>query len=261
MPSGDNNRKLSDSDVTKMVSLYQSRREDGRWYSTADLASIFKITDTAIIYHLRKRGVTIRSNSTAHLGWNSKPVTRVPNGLPPLCKCGCGQRVEWEQRKDRWYQFVKGHYRRDAPYKNRDWLYAAYVTQMRSVKEIADECGVNQNAVIKFMDKFGIARRPISDSLIVRDSVRGEKNPAWKGGVAKWLYAFNWKRIAKQIRKRDNYTCQICFESFPHSSKVLHVHHIDGDKTNNSLTNLVCVCASCHPLGKRAEREYAESLR
>ena len=120
--------------------------------------------------------------------------------------------------------------------------------------------GVNSSVVRKFMRKFGIEMRTTSETLIVNGSMLGSNNPAWKGGIAKWNYAPNWKRIAHDIRKRDNYTCQICMTSFPKSSKILHVHHMDGDKFNNAPTNLVTVCATCHPKGKRKENGHINSL-
>jgi len=35
--------------------------------------------------------------------------------------------------------------------------------------------------------------------------------------------------------------CEIC-----KSAPAIHVHHIDGDMTNNSPSNLMYLCASCH---------------
>lgn len=42
------------------------------------------------------------------------------------------------------------------------------------------------------------------------------------------------------IRERDGHTCQVCGE--PGN----HVHHIDYDKTNCSLDNLITLCRVCH---------------
>jgi len=43
--------------------------------------------------------------------------------------------------------------------------------------------------------------------------------------------------------ERDDYKCQVCFNHF---SKKLVVHHIDGDRQNNDLSNLVTLCQVCH---------------
>ena len=74
----------------------------------------------------------------------------------------------------------------------------------------------------------------------------GERNPAWKGGVADWDYAAGWKVIARRIRDRDGWTCQDCGEQRKRWGHSLHVHHIDGNKLNNDPANLVALCAGCH---------------
>ena len=50
-----------------------------------------------------------------------------------------------------------------------------------------------------------------------------------------------WNKPLKvSIRKRDNYTCQICF------NEGLIVHHIDYNKQNCDPNNLITVCRKCH---------------
>lgn len=182
-----------------------------------------------------------------------RPIKNIPPAgqCAPLCKCGCGNPVIWNRRKNRWNVYVDGHYRKDAAYKYSGWLNHQYIDLHRPVTEIAADFGVNHTTIVKFLNKFGIPRRSYSEALLVNGKSRGANNPAWKGGIAKWSYAPGWKRIARKIRKRDNYTCQICKSQFPKSSKLLHVHHIDGNKFNNDESNLVTVCATCHPKGKR----------
>ena len=72
-----------------------------------------------------------------------------------------------------------------------------------------------------------------------------EVHPNWQGGIAHlpYLYEFN-KELKSIIRKRDNYTCQICFKK--QIIRTFVVHHIDYDKNNNLEDNLITLCRSCH---------------
>lgn len=77
-----------------------------------------------------------------------------------------------------------------------------------------------------------------------RKSHTGENHHAWKGG---WMYppVFN-KFLKKLIHVRDGNKCQNT--KCPHRgvTKPLHVHHIDGDKMNCNLNNLITLCEPCH---------------
>ncbi len=63
-------------------------------------------------------------------------------------------------------------------------------------------------------------------------------------------YSPEFINIKDKIRKRDNYTCQICNitekEHIEICKYVLSVHHIDYDKENNQDNNLISICLSCH---------------
>lgn len=85
-----------------------------------------------------------------------------------------------------------------------------------------------------------------------------DKNNNWKGGKSFEPYsiAFN-KSLKDSIRKRDNYTCQICEYTSKQSGKTLCVHHIDYDKNNCNSNNLISLCRECH--GKtNSNRNYWE---
>jgi len=80
-----------------------------------------------------------------------------------------------------------------------------------------------------------------------------EGNPNWNGGaVEPDAYGSNWGRQSRRARKRDNHTCQICgYRSG--GDRALDVHHIkklrefNGNwKAANRLSNLICLCRSCH---------------
>jgi 5-methylcytosine-specific restriction endonuclease McrA len=56
---------------------------------------------------------------------------------------------------------------------------------------------------------------------------------------------FNWKLKAYQIKKRDNFTCQVC-----ESKKALNVHHIiylkDKELWDYPDNYLITLCCQCH---------------
>lgn len=74
--------------------------------------------------------------------------------------------------------------------------------------------------------------------------VKGKNNPNWKGGISKLPYSFKFNNeLKKEIFKRDNYTCQLCF-IYP--TNKLTVHHIDYNKQNCKKDNLITLCRSCN---------------
>ena len=63
----------------------------------------------------------------------------------------------------------------------------------------------------------------------------------------------DWKdytRVAKlkpHLIKLRSHICEICKNSMWLNNLIpLEVHHIDGDRTNNELTNLQLLCCNCH---------------
>ncbi len=52
--------------------------------------------------------------------------------------------------------------------------------------------------------------------------------------------------LKEQVRFRDHYKCQICGCSQLENGRQLDVHHIDYNKLNNVLRNLIALCRKCH---------------
>ena len=53
-----------------------------------------------------------------------------------------------------------------------------------------------------------------------------------------------WKNTREKIIKRDNNTCKIC--NIKAKNFRVHIHHIDYNKKNNNITNLISLCPYCH---------------
>jgi len=76
-------------------------------------------------------------------------------------------------------------------------------------------------------------------------------NPSWKGGISLLPYPFSWTNTLKEsIRQRDSYVCQLCGKTQEQEIKeircILSVHHIDYNKNNLDLNNLISLCRSCN---------------
>ncbi len=93
-------------------------------------------------------------------------------------------------------------------------------------------------------------------------SERGEKNPNWQGGKSFEEYPQDWfGSLKKNIRKRDNFTCQLCGKSQNQIGEKLSVHHIDYNKTNLDENNLISLCRKCHArTGNKQNRKYWTSV-
>lgn len=81
----------------------------------------------------------------------------------------------------------------------------------------------------------------------------GNKNPNWKGGLSFLPYASGFNKITKTlVRERDNYICQRCgkteSEELQQYRRKLSIHHIDYDKLNCNVVNLIALCDRCNSL-------------
>jgi 5-methylcytosine-specific restriction endonuclease McrA len=65
--------------------------------------------------------------------------------------------------------------------------------------------------------------------------------PEIKLKIRRRMLIQKYGEMAFAVLKRDNDTCQKCG-----TRQHIHIHHIDGDKTNSTIENLIVLCNSCH---------------
>lgn len=76
----------------------------------------------------------------------------------------------------------------------------------------------------------------------MREKLEGEKCHCWRGGISFEPYSLEFnRRIKMLIKQHDNFTCQLC-----ERQEKLTIHHIDYDKKNSDISNLICLCISCN---------------
>lgn len=87
-------------------------------------------------------------------------------------------------------------------------------------------------------------KKKTSESL--KGRYTGENSSQWKGGISSRKYPYEFLRsgLREKIRERDNYICQLCGKE--QGVKKLDVHHIDYDRENSDVKNLITLCRSCN---------------
>jgi len=82
-------------------------------------------------------------------------------------------------------------------------------------------------------------------SKAVKGKLSGEKHWNWQGGLSFEPYSVDWTETLKRtVRERDHYICQVCGKQ--QGDETFDVHHIDYNKKNCSLNNLITLCVNCH---------------
>jgi len=159
--------------------------------------------------------------------------------------------------------------------RDKDWLFEQYWIKKRSMREISHELKCAESRVYVFMDKFGISRREIGESLIgkkksmehrmnlsdaARNRWRGKNNPNWKGGFGRKTiqvrFNYDYEIWRGQIKRKYNFHCANCGKDLSGKCKCCgqprfgYVHHIksveDFPELVVDINNGILYCYSCH---------------
>jgi len=96
----------------------------------------------------------------------------------------------------------------------------------------------------------------------IRRAISGENHPHWRGGISNNKYSIKFnKEIKELIRKRDNYTCQLCGVSECECLNKLPIHHIDYNKQNCLPSNLLSLCGSCNSKVNWQRKKWTKYFR
>jgi len=174
-----------------------------------------------------------------------------------------------------------------------DWLRREYIDNERTCADIADEVDVTDLTVSRWLRRHDIPTRPphglgnedvsiecaACGSTFTVSIGRAERSKYCSRdcyyedmdmptGADHWSYNENpnhrpngkaWHEAREQVRKRDDYECQLCGVSESELPRDLDVHHLervrdaDSDRAATEIPTdlMVSLCRSCH---RRAER-------
>ena len=70
--------------------------------------------------------------------------------------------------------------------------------------------------------------------------------PSRRAGAFDSQYTPDWREISPRYKERGNFICEGCGVRLEDHRRLLHVHHINGVKTDNRQQNLEVLCVDCH---------------
>lgn len=75
--------------------------------------------------------------------------------------------------------------------------------------------------------------------------MKGSNNPAWKDGISIKERSEEFSsELKKMIKDKYRWKCSRCGKH--RKDVILHIHHIDQNKKNNNINNLIPLCILCH---------------
>ena len=93
---------------------------------------------------------------------------------------------------------------------------------------------------------MNVGKRRISQNLKIAKLNKGNFRDANSAPIN--MYSKDFKLTSKETKAKKSYKCEECGINMSEKKhqKYCHTHHVDGDKSNNSSSNLQVLCIGCH---------------
>lgn len=210
----------------------------------------------------------MHSDSTARLcAWCKSPLIPHPNEKPKnflkrgSCGPSCANKARWARDKERIDQKQCVVCGGDVP------AFCRIPRQQRKRKTCSQSCKIKLANQTRYLSRVDPKKNcaVCGNQLVRRDgespaSFRLRKScsdPCWRALISRQKINHHadiratpyppkfTEGLKLQVRRRDGFVCQECgCEELLHRAHA--VHHIDYDKDNCEMSNLITLCQGCH---------------
>ena len=155
--------------------------------------------------------------------------------------------------------YEKGRMRRYVATDDTSGIFKAYIAsswrkrdyELKYIKlKVCKTCltSLNYKGYRKLSDK---AKQEVVDNFNLQEFFDEQNN--WQNNfnnnniLAKCdIYPTNWPEIARAYKERRRWRCEACGVDLSDNKSLLHAHHVNGLKFDNSPENIKVLCALCH---------------
>lgn len=110
----------------------------------------------------------------------------------------------------------------------------------KTLIKVINEFGLDLSKINENREKFKADKQRIKKEIPLEDIITGKRNGEYHGNTLK-------ERLIRAGYKE--YKCESCgLTEWLGQPIPLHLHHKDGDHSNNLLENLELLCPNCHAL-------------
>lgn len=183
-----------------------------------------------------------------------KHTLKVTSRTKEIRKClFCEKEFHPHRGKKRNHRFcskscgIKNRHGKNKEYRNEKILRKLYLEEKMSFKQIARKLQCGATTIQSYLRFYKIPVREPYNPYVIPKMLLAERNPNWKGGrfIAStgYVYILSPNHPTKSAKRGKKYVAEHNLVMEKNLERFLEknerVHHLDGNKQNNQLSNLM----------------------